>query len=136
MMRPSWNACATNSLAPTHRPIVSRADQSSPKSANLAKPVADFGELSTFLAQLAAAAPHLSALPLPAPPPAAAPKTALQAPPIADKLLLGLEEAALLTGLPRALLLQAIHDGTLEARKMGRAWKIKRRALDAFIDAL
>jgi excisionase family DNA binding protein len=56
--------------------------------------------------------------------------------PIADKPLLKLDEAAALTGLPRQLLRQAIEDGKLSGRIIGRAYRIKRADLDAFIKKL
>src|SRR5579883_15099 len=53
--------------------------------------------------------------------------------PIADKLLLTLTEAQLLTGLSKQFLLSVIQDGTLKAKTIGRSWRIKRSDLEAFI---
>jgi excisionase family DNA binding protein len=56
--------------------------------------------------------------------------------PTADKILLGVEDAMSLTTLSRAVILGAVKTGQLPAQKFGRAWKIKRRDLDAFVDNL
>ncbi len=56
--------------------------------------------------------------------------------PIADKPLLKLDEAAALTGLSRHLLRQAIEDGKLKGRIIGRAYRVKRVDLDKFISKL
>lgn len=55
---------------------------------------------------------------------------------IAAKLLLSLEEASLLTGLSAARLRAAIGEEKLVARKVGRAWKMRRSDLTAFVDGL
>jgi excisionase family DNA binding protein len=55
---------------------------------------------------------------------------------ISHKPLLKLDEAAALTGLSRQLLRQAIEDGELKGRLIGRAYRIKRVDLDKFIDTL
>jgi excisionase family DNA binding protein len=55
---------------------------------------------------------------------------------VADKPLLKLAEASALTGLSRAILLSAINAGTLKAKLIGRAWRVKRTDLDAFIETL
>jgi excisionase family DNA binding protein len=55
---------------------------------------------------------------------------------IADKPLLKLDEAAALTGLSRQLLRQAIEDGKLKGRIIGRAYRVKREDLDEFIKKL
>lgn len=55
---------------------------------------------------------------------------------IAVKPLLKLDEAAALTGLSRDTLRKAIDAGDLEARQIGRAFRIKRAALDAYIEKL
>lgn len=60
-------------------------------------------------------------------------KRALTVQEIAAKPLLKLDEAAALTGLSRDTLRKAIADGTLEAKQIGRAWRIKRDALDGYI---
>jgi excisionase family DNA binding protein len=56
--------------------------------------------------------------------------------PVADKLLLSLEECQTLTGLSRATLRSAIDDGALKARIIGRGFKIKRADLDKYISKL
>ncbi len=53
-----------------------------------------------------------------------------------EKLLLTLPEAAALTGLSRAFLKNAISDGALVAKPIGRLWRVKRSDLDTFIAAL
>ena len=60
------------------------------------------------------------------------------APPVslADKLLLTLPDAAGLTGLSRGHLLASIRAGKLRAKIVGRAWRIKRPDLDAYIKKL
>lgn len=55
---------------------------------------------------------------------------------IADKLLLTLAEAQALTGLSRAVLRDAIETGTLTGKKIGRAFRVKREDLEAFVKAL
>ncbi len=55
---------------------------------------------------------------------------------IADKPLLKLDEAAALTGLSRQILRQAIEDGKLKGRIIGRAYRIKRDDLDGFVKKL
>jgi excisionase family DNA binding protein len=55
---------------------------------------------------------------------------------IADKPLLKLDEAAALTGLSRHVLRQAIADGKLKGRLIGRAYRTKRADLDKFISKL
>jgi excisionase family DNA binding protein len=55
---------------------------------------------------------------------------------IADKPLLKLDEAAALTGLSRQLLRQAIEDGKLKGRIIGRGFRVKREDLDEFIKKL
>jgi excisionase family DNA binding protein len=55
---------------------------------------------------------------------------------IADKPLLKLDEAAALTGLSRHVLRQAIEDGKLKGRIIGRAYRVKRGDLDRYIESL
>jgi excisionase family DNA binding protein len=52
---------------------------------------------------------------------------------LAVKPLLKLDEAARLTGLSRAILREAIEAGTLKARIVGRAWRVRRVDLDAYV---
>lgn len=56
--------------------------------------------------------------------------------PIESKPLLMLDEARALTGLSRNHLLEAIHAKKLKARVIGRAWRIKRSDLDAYLKKL
>lgn len=56
--------------------------------------------------------------------------------PIADKPLLKLNEAALLTGLSRTTLRTAIADNGLKATLIGRTWRIRRADLDAYLKKL
>lgn len=51
---------------------------------------------------------------------------------IADKTLLTLDEAAALTGVPRSALNRARIEGTLRARKIGRAFRVSRADAEAF----
>jgi excisionase family DNA binding protein len=55
---------------------------------------------------------------------------------LAEKLLLTLAEAQLLTGLSRSILRVAIDAGELKARTIGRAWRIKRADLDRYVAKL
>jgi excisionase family DNA binding protein len=55
---------------------------------------------------------------------------------IADKPLLKLDEAAALTGLSRQILRDAIKAEELKAKLIGRAYRIKRDDLDAFVKNL
>jgi excisionase family DNA binding protein len=56
--------------------------------------------------------------------------------PVADKLLLKLNEAQSLTGLSRLTLRAAIDEGTLKAQLIGRTWRIKRSDLESYIKKL
>lgn len=51
-------------------------------------------------------------------------------------LLLRLDEAGALTGLSRHTLRAAIDDGTLKAKQIGRAWRMRREDLEAYVKAL
>jgi excisionase family DNA binding protein len=55
---------------------------------------------------------------------------------IAVKLLLNLAECQALTGLSRATLRDAIESGDLKAKMIGKAWRVKRSDLEAWINAL
>ena len=55
---------------------------------------------------------------------------------LANKLTLSLTEAAQLSGLSRNHLRTAIGEGKLEARIIGKGWKIKRKHLETYIDKL
>jgi excisionase family DNA binding protein len=54
----------------------------------------------------------------------------------ANKLLLKLDEASKLTGLSRIILRTAIDEKKLKAKIIGRAWRIKRTDLDAYVTKL
>lgn len=56
--------------------------------------------------------------------------------PIADKLLLTLPEAQALTGLSKGFLRDAINNGELKAKIIGRSWRVKRSDLDNYIKNL
>lgn len=56
--------------------------------------------------------------------------------PPSQKLLLSLGEAQSYSGLSRANLMDAIHEQTLAAQKIGRGWKIKRRDLESYVEGL
>jgi excisionase family DNA binding protein len=56
--------------------------------------------------------------------------------PIADKLLLTLSEAQAMTGLSRGVLRAAIDAGTLKAKLIGRAWRVKRTDLERYVGKL
>lgn len=53
---------------------------------------------------------------------------------LAVKHLLTLSEASALSGLSRDHLIEAIRDGKLKARKIGRGWKIKQKDLQSYTD--
>lgn len=55
---------------------------------------------------------------------------------IAHKLMLTLQEAATLSGLPRQHLLEAIEEGTLKAQSLEHSWRIRRVELDDYIRRL
>lgn len=55
---------------------------------------------------------------------------------IAHKLMLTLQEAAALSGLPRQHLLEAIEKGELKAQRLEHAWRIRRVDLDDYIRRL
>ena len=55
---------------------------------------------------------------------------------MAHKLTLSLPEAAALSGLSRTRLRQAIKDGVLKSRKIGRGWRVKRANLEAYVKKL
>jgi len=53
-----------------------------------------------------------------------------------DKLVLTVDECHQLTGFPREMLKEAIANGQLPAKKIGRSWRIKRSCLNAYIDEI
>jgi hypothetical protein len=52
---------------------------------------------------------------------------------VSEKLLLNINDCRWLTGLSDSLLKNAIKSGTLKAKIIGRAYKVKRQDLDDFI---
>jgi excisionase family DNA binding protein len=56
--------------------------------------------------------------------------------PVESKPLLKLDEASQLTGLSRQILREAIEQNKLKAKIVGRAWRIKRDALDQYLKNL
>lgn len=56
--------------------------------------------------------------------------------PVESKLLLSLDEAVALSGVPRAQLDAARREGRLSARRIGRGFKIRRDELESFVAAL
>ena len=56
--------------------------------------------------------------------------------PIADKLLLTIPEAQALTGLSKDVLRDAIQEGSLKAKVIGRSWRIKRSDLEEYVSTL
>ena len=52
------------------------------------------------------------------------------------KILVTLNEAQIITGLSREILMTAIKSGELEAKIMGKAYRIKRKELERYIDEL
>jgi excisionase family DNA binding protein len=56
--------------------------------------------------------------------------------PIADKVLLTVQDCRALTGLSEQIIRDAIRGETLKARRIGRGFKVKRTDLDDFIDKL
>jgi hypothetical protein len=53
--------------------------------------------------------------------------------PVSEKLLLNMNDCCLLTGLSNSLLKNAIKNGALKAKIIGRAYTMKRQDLDDFI---
>ncbi len=56
--------------------------------------------------------------------------------PIESKILLTLDEARSLTGLSTQILRDAIKQGNLNAKLIGKSWRIKRNDLDKFVENL
>lgn len=114
---------------PTHRPAVERVGEPSREVATgadnglaLLSQVAQLEGFTRFIVETVNAA-----------------KPTVAAPTLADiavKPLLTLAEAQLLTGLSRDVLRGAIASGALDARQIGRAWRIKRSALDSYVENL
>ena len=53
-----------------------------------------------------------------------------------EKLLFTLSEARVMTGLSRQILLEAIKEGRLPSQILGKAYRIKAKDLEQFIDEL
>ena len=133
----------------THRPAIQKSgtpragtdwtvEANSPNPANSANTLAPFGGVQGEGAMVPAFMSLLQAVADVAP---ALEKLTAQSEkrgetPVEAKLLLTLDEAHSLTGLSRATLKGAIDGGQLKARIVGRAWRIKRRDLDSFIEAM
>lgn len=56
--------------------------------------------------------------------------------PIESKILLTLDETQVMTGLSKAYLREAIGQGSLNAKQIGKSWRVKRSDLDNFIENL
>ena len=84
--------------------------------------------LESINARLAAPRPEL--------PPAANGHAPPPAVPLADNLTLNLQEAALLSGLARGHLREAITAKKLKARIIGRGFRVKRSDLDSYVAKL
>ena len=56
--------------------------------------------------------------------------------PIESKILLTLDEAQAMTGLSKSYLREAIGQGSLKAKQIGKSWRIKRSDLDDFVENL
>ncbi len=65
----------------------------------------------------------------------AAPRPRPEAP-VEAKLLLSLAECQALTGLSRGILRGAMETGGLQAKRIGRSWRVKRTDLDSYVEAL
>jgi excisionase family DNA binding protein len=55
---------------------------------------------------------------------------------LGEKLTLSLDEAAELAGLSRGHLRAAVGDGSLQAKKIGRGWRVKRADLENYVEKL
>lgn len=53
-----------------------------------------------------------------------------------SKPLITLDEAQIITGLSRDILMEAIKNDQLPAKIMGKSWRVKQKDLDRYIDAL
>jgi excisionase family DNA binding protein len=60
----------------------------------------------------------------------------MQASERAQKLMLSIAEASVISGLPKSYIRQSIKDGKLKAIIIGRSYKIKRQGLDKFVNSL
>jgi len=54
----------------------------------------------------------------------------------AQKLMLSIDEASAVSGLPKSYIRRSIKDRILKAKIIGRSWKIKRTDLDNFVEIL
>jgi len=55
---------------------------------------------------------------------------------VTNELLLTVQEVQALTGLSKDVLRDAISDGTLKAKLIGRSWRVKRSDLEEFVAGL
>ena len=132
---------------PVHRPVVEPMEQplSTPQTmatqgdntdvalALLSQPI-PVGQLLTVLARAGALNLPDAAGALPGKPAPEAQKAT--SPELGPKLLLTLPECQKLTGLSREVLRVAIDASELKARQIGRAWRVKRADLEAYIASL
>jgi excisionase family DNA binding protein len=112
-----------DALTTTVSPVVSPAPQQALQAAFPSQDIAPLGErLISVLEGLQSRAP------------AGRPVPSISD--IAQKIMLTLPEAALLTSLSRNHLRQAIEEKKLKARIIGRGWRVKREDLDAYVRKL
>ena len=112
----------------THKPAIEQVtpeetslSNSSPTLTGLLEKV--IFPLSSQLTQLTEAVQSLKSLPIPLVP-------------TEQKLLLTLKEVQALTGLSREILREAIKEGKLKAKIIGKSWRVKRGDLEDFIEGL
>ena len=118
----------------THKPVVSAQTPTTQLTGLTDTPVGVSELVEKFLLPLSA---HLSEL-TKAVTDLQQPSSAAGRPPVPveEKLLLTLQEVQSLTGLSREILREAIDTGELPAKIIGRAWRVKREDLEAYIDEL
>ena len=130
---------------PTHLPTVDRASEAATPTNRMETPtnfansdngLATFGELSPESANGMGLALLQALSQLQPGAVAASQESGPPGTPPAQKLLLSLGEAQSYSGLSRANLMEAIHDESLAAKIIGRGWKIKRRDLENYVEAL
>jgi excisionase family DNA binding protein len=114
----------------TYKPTVEPADETSTNIATTNVGLSGLVEkfilpLSDRLQQLTSAIQSLQAVPASQP-----------VVPIENKLLLTLKEVQALTGLSRETLREAISDNDLKAQIVGKAWRVKRKDLEEYIENL
>jgi excisionase family DNA binding protein len=111
---------------PTFKPSIERA-QDAPQTAIATRSDIGASSLSELVAIISAATVEATRA-----------QGLLPSVPIADKLVLSLKEAALLSGISRDRLLEAIESKKLKASKdkIGRGWRVKRDDLDSYVKKL